>query len=83
MHYEMFPPEIIALQEELTHHPELMKTLAAIPATDLELRLGEIAAYAEVVLDGMYTPVEVARVCIPRLQQKRSLLWIPQGFSSH
>lgn len=71
---EFFSPERIALNRETKNHPELAHLLASYPADDFEGRLGEIAAFCGVLVDGMYLPMELDNLCkilFFRLQQKR------------
>lgn len=74
-HLEFFPEERIRLQQELIHHPELCEFLAKHPANEFEIRLSEIAAYCEVILDGYYSQEELNKLCdilTRRLIQKRT-----------
>jgi len=61
----MFPPEILALQEEiLRHHPKLMEQLNSLPpGADEGEKLGEIAAWCGVQCDGMYVGKELIGLC--------------------
>jgi hypothetical protein len=78
MHIQMYPEEIIALNEELAteYHPELREKLAAIGGGDENWieRYATIAAHCEVALDGMYTSDQIVAICavlLPRLQARR------------
>lgn len=62
---EEFPPEFLALAREVNHHPHLSLN----PAEDFEINLARIAAYCEVVLDGMYTWEDKLEIC-RRLTEK-------------
>ena len=76
-YHEMFSYQRIALQQELTHHPELCELLAKIPAAEFEMRLAEISAYAGVLLDGYYTQGELDKLCdilTRKLVEKRTQL---------
>lgn len=48
---EEFPPEFIALAQEVRNHPNLILNLN----DDFAVSLAKIAAYCEVILDGIYT----------------------------
>jgi hypothetical protein len=75
MYIETFPEEVLALQEEVQQHPELLKQLCQLPAgSDIGDKLGEIAAYCEVILDGMYDNDSLLHLCgvlLKKMQAKR------------
>jgi hypothetical protein len=60
---EMFPEELIALNEEIAHHPILLARLQEQTDPDIYIRINEIAAYCGILLDGMYTRDEVIKLC--------------------
>lgn len=77
---EFFPESYIALNLEVSNHPELCELLSKHPPQETEIRIAEIAAYCEVVLDGYYTPEDLDRLCdilVRRLQNKNSILILP------
>lgn len=61
---EMFDPEFVELQKELMtgYHPKLEKLLEMQPQ-DIDVRISIIAAYCEIVLDGIYTIADRAKLC--------------------
>lgn len=74
---EYFKPEFLALQEELKNHPKLQKLLANHSADEFELKLGEIAAYCKVIMDGYYTPEalqKLAGILTMKLQEKGKII---------
>lgn len=78
MVFEFFPPEYLLLQKELDtdYHPTLQKILreSGGGADDVDLKLAQIAAYCEVMLDGIYTldeRVNLCRLLWEKLQLKR------------
>lgn len=76
-HLEYFSSEKLGLQEEVSKHPELMRLLANHPAAEFETKLAEIAAYCEVVLDGVYSPEAIDKLCdilTRKLYEKRTLI---------
>ena len=76
---EYFDPRMIALQEELLNHPRLMELLAKHPPQEMEMRLAEVAAYCEVMLDGYYSReqlAELADVLTRKLKQKSCIVII-------
>ena len=80
MHIVLFDPHRIALQEELRNHPELCELIAKHPADQFEVRLAEIAAYCEVLLDGYYTEEELSNLCgilTNRLIERRTQIVLP------
>jgi hypothetical protein len=71
----MFPESLIQLNREIEHHPKLMELLANHPMNELEVKLAEVAAYVEVILDGDYGPKDVDGLCTTlreRLYTKRT-----------
>lgn len=52
---EFFHENRIALGEEVKLHPELKEMLAAIDSSEIEMKMAEIAAYCDVILDGYYS----------------------------
>ncbi len=77
-----FPEELIALNKELSfpEHEVLAKILAQVPADEIEMRIGQIAAYCEIMLDGVYDHdgiMQIAKICTGRLQEKRGKVQIP------
>ena len=74
MHHEYFPEELIALRQEIDHHPDLLTILAGQADKDVYVQIAEIAAYCGIVLDGMYTRDDIIGLCdkcIKALQAKR------------
>lgn len=66
MEIVMFPDEVIQLNKELAtpYHPELVAILHKLPSNvSFQERLGHIAAYCDLVLDGMYSPDDIAGIC--------------------
>jgi predicted protein tyrosine phosphatase len=79
--YELFHPEIIALNQEVAHHPALCQILANQPQTDVYIRLLEIATYADVILAAeIYELKDILFICeqlTKALYEKRTQLIIP------
>jgi|ERR1700748_1384492 len=78
----MFPEEFIALNRELEYHPVLTDLMTNIPANEFELRIANIAAYCEIIVDGSYTPhdlINLAKICLEKLQDKRKKLILIDG----
>lgn len=78
-YFEYFDPRMIALQEEVFNHPRLMELLAKHPPQEKEMRIAEIAAYCEVMLDGYYSEEqlnELADVLTRKLKQKNCIVLI-------
>jgi len=60
MYHEMFPPEILAMQEEIQMHPALLSNLLQMPPNSaLEDKMGEVAAFVGIILDGYYGNDEI------------------------
>jgi hypothetical protein len=84
---EFFSPERLALQQEimLDDHAALWPLLAKYPASEFEMRMAEVAAYCDVVLDGYYSQQELDKLCdilVKKLREKRTLV-ITTGISLH
>ncbi len=86
-HINIWPDELIALNQEVLHHPILMQLLGNHERKDgineWETKLAEIAMYCEVILDGTYNEEELIKLCdilrtklIERRQDSRGLLII-------
>lgn len=75
-YHEYFPTEFIDLQEELTYtaHQKLQEILAHNKEEDWLIKLAQICAYCEVVLDDWYTNedlLKIAKICKRKLVEKR------------
>lgn len=74
MYLEYYPEEYIELQKELRFHPVLLDRLQKFDQKDVELVIAEIAAYCEILLDGIYVEADIVRLAglmIPKLKAKR------------
>lgn len=75
MIHEYFPPEAIALRQELEYHPDLKKRLAAIPEeAPPEERFATVLAYCGMAVDGYYNNDQMAKlfsIAIEKLRKKR------------
>lgn len=73
-----FPEPILALQEELMHHPELRELLANHEFNGgYEVKMVEIATYCDVIVDGTYGPeqmIQLAAILEKRLKAKRGFI---------
>ena len=71
----MFPPVFLALQEEIQNHQALLANLLQLPKdSSMEMKLGEVAAFCGIILDGFYDEeqvIEICEECIKRLRQAR------------
>lgn len=78
MHHYYFPPVIQALQEEIQQHPDLLVNMLQLPkGAAIEEKLGEVAAYCEIALDGYYGEDDILKLCdilVARLKKKRGEL---------
>lgn len=70
---QLFPPAIIALQEEILHHPKLTTLLANHPSNEFETRFAEIATYCNILLDDTYTPEDIMSIADVMVQKLRSM----------
>ena len=75
MYLEMFPEVIIELQAEIQKHPDLIVNLLQLPKdSEVEEKLGEVAAFVGVMLDGYYNEDAVLDLCetlLVKLKDKR------------
>lgn len=72
----------VDLAIETSKHPELIGIIIDQPDVSFETRLGHVAAYCEVALDGAYSPDDLDRLCnmlTEKLRQKRSSIVLPTG----
>jgi hypothetical protein len=77
---QMFPEELITLNEETAKHPKLGELLASQPNRDPYILLCEVAAYCGIVLDGEYTYKDVLEICdklVRQLQSMRTIIITP------
>lgn len=80
IHKQLFPPAILALQQEVLHHPTLLKLLENHPSSEFEVRFAEIAAYCNVLMDDEYTEEDfcrIAEILIQKLRSKRISIILP------
>lgn len=73
-----FPESMLALNEEVQHHPKLQELMSQ--HDDMETKLAEIAAYCGIVLDGYYSGKDLehlAHILTMKLRQARQLVWTP------
>ena len=73
------PMELIELNVEISHHPDLIRRLNELliltPNAGFEEKLAEIAAYCNVLLDGVYGEADlrgIATLCTKKLQELRT-----------
>jgi hypothetical protein len=81
---QIFDQEIIDLNIEIGEHPALMDKLQDQPANEFEIRLAVIATYCDVVLNAVYTPEDIRRLCTlltDKLRAKRGGLIVVDEFS--
>lgn len=75
---EMFPPEAMALQEEVKQHPALCNALAGLGSeSTLNERIAIIAAYCGMLLDGYYREDELAelfKIMLYKLKNRSKIL---------
>lgn len=82
MDYQPIHPDLLALNDEMQNHPSLMQHMAEYIANNngdvsLEDKIGFIAAFCGIVVDGYYTPTEVhilASKCVMELRNARAEL---------
>lgn len=80
MHYEMFPEEVIALQQELKNHPKIIEKLQNTYTkhnAEWGESLGIIAAELGILLDGVYDPLDLCRMLLRKLKEKSTLIVRP------
>ena len=82
-HINIWPEELIHLNQEIANHPKLMALLANHPVAEWEIKMAEIALYCEVIVDGDYLPEDMQRLAgilyrklIERREDNRGLVII-------
>lgn len=80
-HLNIWPQELIELNQEILNHPKLQERLANHPVAEWEIKMAEIALYCEVIVDGDYLPEDMQRLAgilyrklIERREDNRGLL---------
>lgn len=63
MKLEYFNQARIALNVEVKNHPPLMEQLALYESDDFPGKIGEIAAYCNIAMDGVYSQDDLDRLC--------------------
>jgi hypothetical protein len=80
---EMFPDELIALNEEIRNHPDLLVILATQQDKDVYVQIAEISAWCGVILDASYTRDDIIKLCgtlTDILRKKREInIYTPPG----
>jgi hypothetical protein len=74
---EFFHPSRIALNLEVKNHSGLLELLAQYEQDDFIGKLGEIAAYCNIALDGVYSQGDLDKLCdilCGKLRKKRSII---------
>ena len=62
--FELFPQEYLDLNNELCtgYHPKI-EFISQYPADEIDIKLAQIAAYCEIMLDGDYTLSDRIKLC--------------------
>lgn len=71
VHKVYFPDAFLALQKEVQQHPQLMEQLKN--CVDWEDQLGTIAAYLNILLDGVYEQVDLMDMLVMQLKKKGTI----------
>lgn len=81
--FEIFPEDIIALNQEVAQHPRLLQILRHQPNKDIYISLLEVATYCNVpVVADIHTHADILTLCrelTKRLYSKRTELIIPRA----
>ena len=64
MRVEMFPQEVIDLNEEVAKHPPLMDRLNNQENKDFYVLLAEVAAHCGIIMNDTYTPEMINKLCV-------------------
>ena len=76
-HLEYFHQARNALQQEVKYHTKLVDRLGVYHIDDFTGKLGEVAAYCNIALDGMYTQEDLDKLCdilVVSLRKKRTII---------
>ena len=71
---------MIELNRETKNHPKLLELLADFPYEEVGQRVGCIAAYCNVIVDGYLSQGQLkmlCELCLRRLREKRSIIISP------
>lgn len=76
--FELFPQEYIELQRELATgiHQQIVAIIERYPADEMDIKLAQIAAYCEVILEGDYNLTDrraLCKVLTEKLVSKREM----------
>lgn len=74
-YHEMLPQEILDLQNELKNWP--MISAEAAKCGSFTEQLGTIAARLQILLDGVYDPLDLCRMLTKKLYEMRTTTIIP------
>ena len=74
MIFEYFHPALIALQQELKQHPDILEFLSTSPIRDNADAFGAIAAKLGIILDGIYDPVDLAEMLLKKLKERNAIV---------
>lgn len=77
MYHHYFPEEFIALQRELQKHPEILAKLEH--CKDNAEAYATIATELGILLDGIYDPIDLAKMLLKKLQERGSLIIRPDA----
>jgi hypothetical protein len=78
--YELYEPELQALNAEVIHHPQLQDILSKQADKDFYIQLADISLYCGVVLDGDYTKDDILKLCTvltKKLYEARTQIILP------
>jgi len=70
----LFPEVILAFQQELKNHPDIVEFVHQCGARGDAEVLGAIAAKLDIILDGIYDPVDLCEMLLKRLKQRGQLI---------
>ena len=71
---EYFPAEMLALQEELKNHKDIVQFCLDSHCRDTAEVLGCIASKLGILLDGVYDPVDLCDMLVKQLKQRNALV---------
>lgn len=74
---EYFHHSRVELQKEVANHPQLIEQLAAFSHKDFGGKIGTVAAYCNIAMDGVYSQHDIDKLCgilIDKLKKKRTII---------
>lgn len=73
--FQYFDPRVIALNQELTFHPDMQELLGKHAPDNFEMKMAELSSAFGIILDGDYYPEDLnnlAEILTRKLYERRT-----------